>query len=296
MDSKSLRIAAAIGALLLLALATSGCRRRARYASQAGGVTCPSGAICPAGTICGRDEVGEVCLPDRNASAATTTHGAQCRKHHECLPGQRCDKWTRGVRMCMGEGNVGAPCRKHRQCLPGLRCVRRSPDRLTVCMNPYQEQAPPPPPSQPYQPQLHQHQLHQHQASPPPAAPYPPAPPVGQPPSPTPHASQPGASRRADWDAATQGYPYCTSGIDCGHGSFCRDRGDGVLMCMGQGPTGAPCASGIDCSSGLFCKDRGDGLHLCMGKGQQGAFCSSGIDCNPGLFCKDPGDGLTRCM
>lgn len=51
------------------------------------------------------------------------------------------------------------------------------------------------------------------------------------------------------------GQPLCRSGVDCGPGAFCRDRGDGVNLCMGSGGAGAFCASGIDCGPGLFCRD-----------------------------------------
>jgi hypothetical protein len=53
----------------------------------------------------------------------------------------------------------------------------------------------------------------------------------------------------------------CRSGIDCGSGEFCKDRGDGVKVCMGNGGAGAYCRSGIDCGSGLWC--RGDGVKVC---------------------------------
>lgn len=291
--------------LLTLSLVVlGGCRRRARYAhtgqAQTDLTLCPSGARCPAGTQCSRDAQGEVCLPVAHQQSVNQQQLVYCRKHHECMNGQRCTKWTSGVRACMGGGLVGAPCRKHSQCVHGLRCERRPTDNLPVCTDaagnympaqqaPYGGQAQGYPQGQTAQPQ----------AAPAPQ-PYPQAQPYPQtdqapanPPAPQASTSQ---ARRSDWDAATQGYPYCNSGIDCGHGTFCRDRGDGVKMCMGGGVTGAPCAVGTDCASGLFCKDRGDGLRLCMGKGDQNAPCSSGIDCNPGLFCKDRGDGLHLCM
>src|SRR5690348_6322842 len=49
----------------------------------------------------------------------------------------------------------------------------------------------------------------------------------------------------------------------------------------------AYCNSSIDCGSGQFCKDRGDGLKLCMGNNARGDYCESSIDCNPGMFCKE---------
>jgi hypothetical protein len=56
----------------------------------------------------------------------------------------------------------------------------------------------------------------------------------------------------------------CNSTIDCPSGGFCKDRGDGIKMCMNQNGRGDFCASTIDCASGLFCKNRGDGLKSCM--------------------------------
>lgn len=46
----------------------------------------------------------------------------------------------------------------------------------------------------------------------------------------------------------------CRSGLDCGSGQFCKDRGGGVMVCMGHGGEGAPCSSAIDCTFGLFCR------------------------------------------
>lgn len=57
----------------------------------------------------------------------------------------------------------------------------------------------------------------------------------------------------------------------------------------------AYCSNSLDCGSGEFCKDRGDGMNVCMGKGAQGHYCNSGIDC-ASMSCKDPGDGFKVCM
>jgi hypothetical protein len=56
----------------------------------------------------------------------------------------------------------------------------------------------------------------------------------------------------------------CRSSMDCGSGEFCKDRGDGVRVCMGHGIRGEPCKAAIDCDSMLMCKDRGDGFKVCM--------------------------------
>lgn len=55
----------------------------------------------------------------------------------------------------------------------------------------------------------------------------------------------------------------CKTSIDCGAGSFCKDRGDGRKVCMGNGARGDACKSTIDCGGGLFCKDAGNGRKVC---------------------------------
>lgn len=283
--------------LVLSLLMLGGCRRRVQHAGTAQPQTdltlCPSGARCPDGTQCSRDAQGEVCLPvTQQQTQASTQQLVYCQKHHECMPEQRCGKWASGVRACMGGGLVGAPCRKHSHCVDGLRCERRPTDNLPVCTDAAGNFQPVQ--AQPYGAQPQSYPQGEPASGPQPypqPAPYPPSQPA------VPSEGPPAAgTQRSDWDAATQGYLYCNSGTDCGQGTFCRDRGDGVSMCMGNGVTGAPCRQGTDCSSGLFCRDRGDGLHLCMGKGDRNAPCASGVDCNPGLLCKDRGDGLQLCM
>jgi len=56
------------------------------------------------------------------------------------------------------------------------------------------------------------------------------------------------------------------------------------------------CDSTIDCSGHGFCKDRGDGVKLCMHEGARGDYCTSTIDCGGGLFCKRGPGGLEICM
>lgn len=109
-------------------------------------------------------------------------------------------------------------------------------------------------------------------------------------------SGRPAPARAAGTAPQEPGLAYCQSGIDCGSGQFCKDRGDGIKLCMGKGHGGAYCKSSIDCGSGMFCKDRGDGLKVCMGKGDRGAFCKSSIDCGSGMFCKNRGDGFKVCM
>ncbi len=56
------------------------------------------------------------------------------------------------------------------------------------------------------------------------------------------------------------------------------------------------CKSGLDCEFGASCRDRGDGIKLCMHEGQNGDFCGNGLDCSFGLSCRVAGDGFKRCM
>lgn len=56
-----------------------------------------------------------------------------------------------------------------------------------------------------------------------------------------------------------------------------------------------PCKYSYDCKPG-FCKDRGDGVRLCMNKGERGDYCTNGTECGFGLFCKDGPQGLKVCQ
>jgi len=56
------------------------------------------------------------------------------------------------------------------------------------------------------------------------------------------------------------------------------------------------CQSSLDCGPGGWCKDRGDGVQLCMNHGDHDDFCQSALDCGSGLFCQKSGDGFMRCM
>lgn len=58
-------------------------------------------------------------------------------------------------------------------------------------------------------------------------------------------------------------------------------------------PAGSSCRSSLDCGSGDWCKDRGDGVNVCMGHGGQGAPCSSSLDCE-GMWCR--GDTFKTCQ
>ena len=115
----------------------------------------------------------------------------------------------------------------------------------------------------------------------------PPAPPAPRQPSPGPAVrvvvAPPGSSQRG-----------CGNHLDCGHGGWCKDRGDGLKVCMDSGEHGDACQSSIDCGSGGFCRDRGDGMKVCMSHGGAGAPCSTSIDCGGGLFCR--GGTIKTCQ
>jgi len=85
----------------------------------------------------------------------------------------------------------------------------------------------------------------------------------------------------------------CRSSLDCGMNGWCKDRGDGIKVCMDNGAHGESCSNSIDCAGGGFCKDRGDGFKVCMDNGRRGDPCSSSIDCGSGLFCR--GSGIKHC-
>ena len=69
-------------------------------------------------------------------------------------------------------------------------------------------------------------------------------------------------------------------------------HGDPTIGATGQWP----CNSSIDCKGAGFCKDRGDGVKLCMNKGARDDYYTSSINCGPGLFCKEGPGGLEICM
>jgi len=69
--------------------------------------------------------------------------------------------------------------------------------------------------------------------------------------------------------------------VDAGHGAVATRQ--------------TVCKSTNDCASG-FCRDRGDGLMLCMSNGARGDFCAWGTDCGSGLFCKSSGGVLKTCQ
>lgn len=90
---------------------------------------------------------------------------------------------------------------------------------------------------------------------------------------------------------------YCNGNIDCPGRSMCKNRGDGVRVCMDRGKQNDFCTSSIDCEgTRLFCKNRGDGLKVCMDRGKRNDYCENSIDCEGTLFCKDRGDHVKVCM
>lgn len=98
--------------------------------------------------------------------------------------------------------------------------------------------------------------------------------------------------------AREEGVPFCRSGNDCALPQFCKSRGDGMKVCMGNGQHGDHCVSSGDCQQGAFCKEVSDGFKRCMkmSGGSRGDLCNASGDCGPGLFCRDRGDGLEMCM
>jgi hypothetical protein len=91
-----------------------------------------------------------------------------------------------------------------------------------------------------------------------------------------------------------RGVPYCRSSLDCSISQSCRDRGDGVEVCMGDGTTGDYCRSSLDCASSRSCRPWA-GLSVCVGNGGLNAPCASSLDCTSSLFCRDVGNGVKLC-
>jgi hypothetical protein len=57
---------------------------------------------------------------------------------------------------------------------------------------------------------------------------------------------------------------YCRSSGECSLGQTCRNRGDGITMCLGNGARNYYCVTSMDCSSGLLCRDIGArNLRIC---------------------------------
>jgi len=89
----------------------------------------------------------------------------------------------------------------------------------------------------------------------------------------------------------------CRSSLDCDSaGAWCKDRGDGVRVCVTDDDYRAECHSNMECGLGKTCAHRGDGHRECMGEGAPGASCRDAADCQRGLFCQGRGDGRKTCL
>ncbi len=125
----------------------------------------------------------------------------------------------------------------------------------------------------------------------------PPAQPIPPPPSsPTPAAPSAAPSPALSPPRGPSAAGGCASSGQCQGGQQCKDRGDGVKACMGNGRNGAFCANSKDCVFPGTCKHRNDVVNVCMGGGGAGAFCDEGADCSGGTWCRDRGDGIKVCV
>lgn len=61
-------------------------------------------------------------------------------------------------------------------------------------------------------------------------------------------------------------------------------------------PLATSCGSGLDCAGTLTCRDRGDGVKVCMGNGAQGAYCAYGTDCAGALSCRPTYGAIMTCQ
>lgn len=102
-------------------------------------------------------------------------------------------------------------------------------------------------------------------APPPSGAGYPPPPPTGTPPPPPSGASSayppppPGQGAHSIPVQAS-----CTVNADCPINTFCKNRGDGQSMCLGDGVPGQYCTSSEDCQHGLTCRPVEGALSTCQ--------------------------------
>jgi len=62
------------------------------------------------------------------------------------------------------------------------------------------------------------------------------------------------------------GQSFCRNNLECRSGEHCRNRGDGVTVCMGRGQRGFYCISSPDCSYGLSCRSlpQNSALRVCQ--------------------------------
>lgn len=88
----------------------------------------------------------------------------------------------------------------------------------------------------------------------------------------------------------------CEFSSDCVGSLFCKDRGDGVSVCVGSGHQNDFCATTGDCVGSLSCKAKNDKVKVCMGNGHEGDYCSSANDCSGTLSCGYHGDGIKVCQ
>lgn len=74
----------------------------------------------------------------------------------------------------------------------------------------------------------------------------------------------------------------------------------GAVPGMGPAPTGPMaargCTTNFDCPAGLFCRNRGDDVFVCMGNGQAGAACMNDMDCGYGFFCGPLAAPVKSCL
>ena len=94
---------------------------------------------------------------------------------------------------------------------------------------------------------------------------------------------------REGYTAGVGGRPSAAPARSQARPQFARAKGASAVAVEGR------CTGDQDCNAGR-CRDRGDGITICMHKGQSGDGCRFSSDCDSGLFCKDPGNGLRACM
>jgi hypothetical protein len=58
--------------------------------------------------------------------------------------------------------------------------------------------------------------------------------------------------------------------------------------------SGDSCSWSTDCDFGKVCRDRGDGIKSCLGNGTAGDYCGLSADCNLGMKCQSQSPSAPR--
>lgn len=159
----------------------------------------------------------------------------------------------------LNESRVGNSISVHRKVNAWLENLQSDLANALAAPPPFQPGYPPPgqypPPQQPYPPPGQY---------PPPQQPYPQPSTYDAPAQPAHPVVERMPARKPRAASSGGGLAYCQSTGECLSGETCKDRGDGIRLCMGKGQRNDFCAAPADCTSGLSCAARNDGLKVCQ--------------------------------